>query len=119
MQSFDDVTRLRPASAGRSEALVPASWGQGRAVFGGVPAGVALGAMTALVDADRPVRSLAVTFAGPVSPGAMWVEARVLRAGRAMTLAEAIQHLRAEAGRKYDPEVVAGIVETPTELLRA
>ena len=89
MASFDDVTRLRSTAPDRFEGAAPADWGQGRAVFGALPAGQTLRAMTALVGADRPVRSLSVTFAGPVAPGALWVEARVLRAGRAMTLAEA------------------------------
>jgi len=39
--------------------VVPASWGQGRAGFGGLAAALVYEAMRARVPADRPVRSLA------------------------------------------------------------
>lgn len=48
--------------------VIPAQWAQGRASFGGLVVALQYEAMRAKVPADRPVRSLAVTFVGPVAP---------------------------------------------------
>lgn len=65
---------------------VPKSWAQGRAGYGGLVAALIYEGMRAKVEEGRPVRSLAITFAGPVAPDVpMHVEARVLRQGRAVT----------------------------------
>lgn len=66
--------------------VVPQSWGQGRAAFGGLVAALVLAAMRRQVPAGRPLRSLAVTFVGPLQPGVpAQVEAEVLREGRAVS----------------------------------
>ncbi len=41
--------------------------GQGRAVFGGLAAALVYEAMRACVPEGRPVRSLAITFVGPMA----------------------------------------------------
>ena len=74
---------------------VPAVWGQGRAGFGGLAAALVYEAMRAQVPAARPVRSLAITFVGPLlvdSP--VSVEAQVLREGKAVSqvLGKAVQN---------------------------
>ena len=69
---------------------IPASWAQGRASFGGLVLAVALRAMRARVPADRETRSLLCAFVGPLSPGAVAVDVRELRAGRAATHVHAI-----------------------------
>lgn len=62
-----------------------ASWGQGRAIYGGVLAAAGLARMEALVPPGRRVRSLSAQFLAPVAPEAYSVDAAVLRSGRAMT----------------------------------
>lgn len=74
--------------------VVPASWGQGRAGFGGLAAALVYERMRALVAPDRPVRSLAITFVGPLQVGQpVSFEAEVLREGKAVTqmLGRAVQ----------------------------
>lgn len=85
----DWFDRLGPASP-QLEVEVPEGWGQGRATFGGLVAGLALRAAEACVEPDRCPRSAQVTFVGPVRPGPARAEATVLRAGRAMTLVRAV-----------------------------
>jgi len=47
--------------------VVPASWGQGRAGFGGLVAALVFENMRAKVPEGRPLRSLAITFVGPLA----------------------------------------------------
>jgi len=76
-----DAVRSQPL-----ELSIPASWGQGRASFGGVVAALQYEAMRARVPADRPVRSLAITFVGPVEPEVpVSFEVDVLREGKAVS----------------------------------
>ena len=56
-------------------------WSQGRALYGGIAAALAVTAMRKHVAEDRSLRSLMVSFIGPVMPGKSKVEARVLRQG--------------------------------------
>jgi acyl-CoA thioesterase len=65
---------------------IPASWSQGRASFGGLMAALQYEAMRSHVPAQRPVRSLAITFVGPAEldvPVAFEVD--VLREGKAVS----------------------------------
>lgn len=65
---------------------IPAEWAQGRASFGGLMAALQYEAMRAKVPADRPVRSLAITFVGPAEPGVpIAFEVEVLREGKAVS----------------------------------
>lgn len=75
-----DAVRRQP------ELTIPAEWGQGRASFGGLVAALQYEAMRAQVPADRPVRSLAITFVGPVEPEVLVsFEVDVLREGKAVS----------------------------------
>lgn len=75
---------LSSAAAGVAE--VPEGWGQGRATFGGLVAGLLLARAEALVASDaRRLRTATFTFVGPVAPGAATIEAEVLRAGSSAT----------------------------------
>ncbi|KAF1053765.1 MAG: hypothetical protein GAK43_01255 [Stenotrophomonas maltophilia] len=66
--------------------LIPQSWAQGRASFGGLVAAQAFEAMRAVVEPGRPLRSLALTFVGPVQPEVpVRFEAECLREGRAVS----------------------------------
>ncbi|MCY1222659.1 Thioesterase-like superfamily protein [compost metagenome] len=77
---------IQAARGNPGEIVVPASWGQGRASFGGVVAALAFEAMRAKVEAGRPVRSLATTFVGPLEPEVpASFEAELLREGKAVS----------------------------------
>lgn len=76
-----DAVRSQPLALS-----IPAEWGQGRASFGGLVAALQLEAMRAKVSAERPVRSLAITFVGPVEPEVpVSFEVDVLREGKAVS----------------------------------
>ena len=76
-----DAVRRDPAAV-----TIPAEWGQGRASFGGLVAALAFEAMRAKVPEGRPVRSLAITFVGPVAPDVpVSFQAEVLREGKAVS----------------------------------
>lgn len=84
------AARQTPASV-----TLPAEWGQGRAGFGGLVAALVYETMRAQVPEGRPVRSLAITFVGPVEPGVpVAFEASVLREGKAVSqvLGKAVQN---------------------------
>jgi acyl-coenzyme A thioesterase PaaI-like protein len=81
------LARLR-AEPGRASLAVTADWLQGRTVFGGLQAAVALRAMRTLVP-DVPLRTLQGTFLAPVPEGTCTATARVLRTGKSATHVEA------------------------------
>ena len=64
-------------------------WSQGRATFGGMVAALGNEAMRRQVPLDRPLRGLNVTFVAPVTPGLVHINARVLRVGKVVTIAQA------------------------------
>lgn len=70
-------------------APIPEEWAQGRTLFGGLQAALALRAMRRLVPADVPLRTLQASFIAPVPPGVLRVEARVLRSGKSAIQVEA------------------------------
>lgn len=69
------------------QVTVSEDWSQGRATFGGLIAAVGNEALRRLVPRDRPLRSLQTTFVGPAAAGTWRIDARVLRVGRAVTIA--------------------------------
>jgi len=89
----DHVTRLSELmdrctlGAGTARVDVGEDWMQGRSVFGGLQAAVALRAMRTLV-ADVPLRALQMTFIAPVA-GDLRARARILRSGKSATHVEA------------------------------
>lgn len=68
---------------------LPEDWMQGRAGYGGLVAALSLKSMRFLVPADRKVRSLLISFVGPVGPGDFAIHTQALRSGRAVTTVEA------------------------------
>lgn len=88
MPSLTDALALTPEDDTLVGA-VPSSWGQGRAAFGGLVAAFGLRAMERNLGAVAMARSVLVDFLAPVEPGRVTVDARALRAGRAITHAEA------------------------------
>lgn len=72
--------------AARGATTVAPGWGQGRATFGGLVAGLLVSRGEALVaDHGRRLRSASFSFAGPVAPGEARLEGRVLRSGGSAT----------------------------------
>lgn len=76
--------------AGGGEAVVdvPDDWLQGRTLFGGLQAAIALAAMRSVAP-TAPLRSLQATFIGPVVGGSIRASAKVLRRGKSATHVEA------------------------------
>ncbi|MBB6093218.1 acyl-CoA thioesterase [Povalibacter uvarum] len=69
------------------QVTVTDDWGQGRAMFGGLIAAVGNEVLRKLVPQDRLLRSLQTTFVGPATAGTWQINARVLRVGKAVTIA--------------------------------
>lgn len=75
--------------------VVPPLWGQGRATFGGLVAALVYEAMRGKVTPGRPVRSLSISFIGPLQMGEpVAFEAELLREGKAVSqvLGKAVQN---------------------------
>jgi len=67
-------------------ATVAEGWGQGRATYGGLVAGMLLARAEALcADDARALKSASVVFAGPTASGEARVDGEVLRAGASAT----------------------------------
>ncbi len=64
-------------------------WAQGRSLFGGLQAALAVRAMRDLRSIQAPLRSLQVAFLAPVPPGLVALRARVLRTGKNVQQIEA------------------------------
>ncbi|MCL7944437.1 thioesterase family protein [Marinobacter sp. ATCH36] len=68
------------------EVTIPSNWAQGRASFGGVVAALVFDRMAHVVTPGRPMRSMQVSFVGPVTPDEpATVEAEILREGKAVS----------------------------------
>lgn len=64
-------------------------WAQGRTIFGGLQAAIAVRAMRGLIPPSVPLRVLQTSFIAPVPPGPLHIEANVLRTGKSVIHAEA------------------------------
>lgn len=82
------LATVRPHEGGWT-AEVPESWAQGRTIFGGMQAALAVRAMRDLVPPSVPLRVLQASFIAPVAPGPVRIEASVLRRGKSATQVEA------------------------------
>lgn len=80
--NFDELM----AAATNGELVFPGSWGQGRATYGGLVAAAVVSQMQRVVAAGRSLRSLQVSFVGPVAPGVpVGIEVEMLREGKAVS----------------------------------
>lgn len=70
---------------GDYRATIEASWLQGRTAFGGLSTALVFEAMRQQVDAERQLRTLAVSFVGPAPAGEHRISTRVLREGGSVT----------------------------------
>ncbi|MBV8049355.1 MAG: thioesterase family protein [Paludibacterium sp.] len=87
-------------SAGGFTAEVSDDWAQGRTLFGGIQAALAVQAMRCLAPDAPPLWSLHTTFVAPLPPGRIRLQTQVLRQGRAAVQMEA---------RLMDGEQVAAV----------
>jgi acyl-CoA thioesterase len=78
--TFSALLESSTATAEGLELEVPPDWMQGRSTFGGLQAAFAVRAMRAHVGAAMPLRTLQLTFVGPIA-GRMQVRASVVRTG--------------------------------------
>lgn len=77
---------LLEVAASDGEVIIPSSWAQGRASFGGVIAALVFDRMAHVVAPGRPMRSMQVSFVGPVTPDEpAAIEAEILREGKAVS----------------------------------
>lgn len=84
--TFDELIVAGRAS---QELVIPATWSQGRATFGGLVTGLLFDRMERTVAHDRPARSMSVSFVGPVEADVPAVfEVQILREGRAVSQVE-------------------------------
>ena len=82
--SFSEL--INQVKAGASEVTIGAEWGQGRAVFGGIVAGLVYQAMVQSVKEHRPVRSLQISFIGPVAvEEPLELTTEILREGKSVS----------------------------------
>jgi acyl-CoA thioesterase len=85
---FSEILNSLSVVGDECHVTVTEDWLQGRATFGGLVAAVGNEAIRRLVPRERPLRSLQTTFVGPAGAGTWKIRARVLRVGRAVTLAQ-------------------------------
>jgi acyl-CoA thioesterase len=91
---LDDM--LAGAAAGAT--MIEPGWGQGRATFGGLVAGLLVARAEALcADPARRLRAASVAFVGPVAAGAAALDGAVLRAGSSIT------HVEVELAQAGEP----------------
>ncbi|HET9693325.1 MAG TPA: acyl-CoA thioesterase domain-containing protein, partial [Steroidobacteraceae bacterium] len=80
------LASITTAPDGRLQVVVPPDWLQGRTVFGGMQMALAVrGMRTAMPDETRalPLRSVQMTFVGPVGGGEpVFLSPQLLRRGR-------------------------------------
>ena len=90
-------TMLAQAASADEMAILP-GWGQGRATFGGTLAAIMFrhaqarltqGDDIAAPGLELPVRSLTISFVGPVAPGAVTLSSTILRRGKSVVQMEA------------------------------
>lgn len=86
---FSKLLAAMKGQDGKARVEVGDDWTQGRSLFGGLQAVIALSAMRSLVPSDMPLRVLQVTFLAPIPAGVVSAEARVLRAGKNVVHVEA------------------------------
>jgi acyl-CoA hydrolase len=83
---------LLQQAAQQDTLTIPAGWGQGRATYGGLVAGLLYSRLlAALGDAgkDRVLRSATVSFIGAVTVGEISLTTEIFRSGKSVTQAEA------------------------------
>lgn len=79
------LDQLLATAAHQEDLMLPQSWAQGRAIFGGLVAGLMVSRAEQLVnDSNKMLRSAFVSFVGPVASGAATLSAQILRQGKSV-----------------------------------
>jgi acyl-CoA thioesterase len=87
---YNDALNSLESVEGGWIATIGADWQQGRTLFGGLQAALAVRAMRQLPETvGLPLRVLQTTFIAPVPAGDIHIEARVLRTGKSTAHVEA------------------------------
>ncbi|TDR36680.1 acyl-CoA thioesterase [Tahibacter aquaticus] len=79
---LSELMRSAVRDEGRLSLQVGDDWLQGRSVFGGLQAAIALAAMRSCVAAELPLRTLQMTFIAPIPGGTVRAAAQLLRSGK-------------------------------------
>lgn len=122
MATFDDVTTWDQGEDGVYRGAFPEDWGQGRATFGGILGALSLRAMRGRIDPARRIRTVQVTFLGPVAPVEAELRVRILREGRSVSFVEAeitqegTSRLRITGAFGADRSSVARVANEPIDL---
>lgn len=82
MPSFSQLMDQAVLSGSSISFDITDDWLQGRTVYGGMQAALAVKAMRLLADPLAPLRSLQVTFIGPIGGGEVTTDATLLRQGK-------------------------------------
>ena len=89
MPASHPIDVLFDAAAAGAAVEIPQGWGQGRAIFGGVVAGVLQARSLAAYELDpATLRATTTSFVAPASPGPARVESILLRQGSSATQTE-------------------------------
>ena len=87
---FNQVMQQFTAEQGDTTTImVPEQWGQGRAVFGGMAAALAMAHLLHIIPQGLPLRSVSVSFVAPLNAGAATASRRMLRQGKSVVQASA------------------------------
>ncbi|AHK15621.1 MAG: thioesterase family protein [Thalassolituus sp.] len=92
MQKFDHYYQ---AAETQADITLDGSWGQGKTTFGGMSAALALAAIEAAIDSDsdKPLRSVSVSFCGPLQTEVPFnIATQSLRQGRSVSHWQAQVH---------------------------
>lgn len=73
----------------QTEIEIPATWGQGRATYGGLVAAMLISHLIGKLGTTQTLRSATVSFVAPALAGTATLSAEVLRQGKSATQAEA------------------------------
>ncbi len=88
MKFQDVMQQFVAAAADERQIVVPEHWGQGRAVFGGMAAALAMAHLQGAIPAGIPLRSVSVSFVAPLNSGEALVRRRILRQGKSVVQAQ-------------------------------
>jgi len=86
LQQNEQLTR--DAGICRQAVVIPPSWGQGRAAYGGLVAALLQTHLQQQQGEGRPLRAAHIAFIGPAAVGDAMLESRQLRAGKSALQAE-------------------------------
>ncbi len=87
------IHTLLTTAAAQSTLTIPTGWGQGRATYGGLIAGLLVARLmhelNQTTSTPRLLRSASISFIGAVTPGEIEIRTEFFRSGKSVTQAEA------------------------------